>query len=156
MGGIPVQQVPFLLRHNIDMTASSISKLETINEIAATTGRRARVHLKIDTGLERIGVHHYNADLFLERALECTHSDLVGIFSHFATVKQGNLNFADTQLERFLEVVRFFEKRSLPTPIRHIAASAATFQMTESHLDLVRIGAALYGLGLGRLSPSNP
>ena len=67
--------------------------------------RRARVHLKIDTGMERIGVHWYSADALLERALRCTHTHVEGIFSHFANSDAPDLTHARLQLERFEEAL---------------------------------------------------
>ncbi len=146
LGGILGSQIPLFLEHRLTLTASSIEKLEQIDAAAAARGERARVHLKIDTGMERIGVHHYSARPFLEAALACSHVEIEGIFSHFANADSSNLEFARLQLERFLEVVDFFERRSLPIPLRHMANSAAILQLPESHLDLVRPGILLFGV----------
>jgi alanine racemase len=71
MGGIFGDQIPIYLRHGLTLTASSIDKLRQIDEIAGRLGVTATVHLKIDTGMERIGVHYYNARGLLERAADC-------------------------------------------------------------------------------------
>ncbi len=68
MGGILGNQIPLFLRHNLTLTASSVDKLTQIEEAAKTMGVTAKIHLKIDTGMERIGVHYYNADTLLEAA----------------------------------------------------------------------------------------
>src|ERR1700757_1616046 len=70
MGGILGNQIPVFLRHGLTLTASSIDKLRQIDEAARDLGVTARVHLKIDTGMERIGVHYYNAAGLLEHAAE--------------------------------------------------------------------------------------
>jgi alanine racemase len=128
------------------LTASSIAKLEAIEACAAARGQRARVHLKIDTGMERIGVHWYSAEGLLEASLRCPNVDVVGIFSHFANADTPDLSHARLQLERFLTVLDFYQRRSLRPPTRHIANSAAILRLPESHLDLVRPGIALYGV----------
>ena len=84
MGGIFGDQIPLFLRHGLTLTASSIDKLQHIDRIAGELGVTATVHLKIDTGMERIGIHYYNARGLLERAAECRHCDVEGIYSHFA------------------------------------------------------------------------
>lgn len=146
MGGILGSQIPLFLQHDLMLTASSVSKLESIQICAAALGVRARVHLKIDTGMERIGVHWYSAGSLLEASLQCPDVDVVGIFSHFANADAADLGHARLQLERFLEVLDFYPRRSLPLPTRHIANSGGVLALPESHLDLVRPGIALYGV----------
>lgn len=146
LGGILGDQLPLFLEHDLQITASSVDKLRAIDACAARTGRRAKVHLKIDTGMERIGVHWYSADKLLEATLTCRHVDVVGIFTHFASSDAADLTYARLQLERFLEVVSFYEKRSLPCPLRHAANSGAVVQLPEAHLDLVRPGILCFGV----------
>jgi alanine racemase len=127
-------------------TASSVEKLEHMEAAAQAAGVPARVHLKIDTGMERIGVHYYNADTLLDAALKCTHVSVEGIFSHFANSDAADLSSAKLQIERFREVLRFYERRSLPLPLRHMANSGAILQLPESCFDLVRPGIMLFGV----------
>jgi len=145
LGGIVGEQIPRFLEHDLTLTASSIDKLRAIDACAAATGRRAKVHLKIDTGMERIGVHWYSASKLLEESLRVSHVDVEGVFTHFANADEADLTHARLQLERFHEVLRFYEDRSVPTPLRHAANSGAIVQMPESHLDLVRPGILFYG-----------
>jgi alanine racemase len=146
LGGIMGNQVPKFLEYDLTLTASSIEKLVQANEAARAMGRTAKVHLKIDTGMERIGVHYYNATELLETALACEHCQIEGIFSHFASSETGDLRSARTQLERFNQVLRFYDERGLEPPIRHIANSGAILQLPESHMDRVRAGIVLYGV----------
>jgi alanine racemase len=146
LGGIIGNQVPNFLKYNLTLTASSIEKLQQIEEAAQQMGVTARVHLKIDTGMERIGVHYYNAEALLETSLKCLHVHVEGIFSHFANADSADLAHARLQLERFNEVLRFYERRSLPPPMRHMANSAAILNLPESYFDLVRPGILLYGV----------
>jgi alanine racemase len=152
-GGIPAAQMPVLLRHQLELTAPSVAKLEQIDAAAAACGLRARVHLKIDTGMGRIGVQYFNADTLLEASLRCRHVDVAGVYSHFANADAADLGHARLQLERFIEAVAFYERRGLPCPPRHIANSAALLQFPESHLDLVRPGIVLYGVAPGPECP---
>ncbi|MDH5507194.1 MAG: alanine racemase [Anaerolineae bacterium] len=146
MGGILGSQAPLFLKHDLALTASSIDKLRQIDEAAASMGVKAKVHLKIDTGMERIGVHYYNAAGLLEASLQCKHVVIEGIFSHFANADAADLSSAKLQLERFEETLKFYEDRSLPFPLRHMANSGAILQFPESYLDLVRPGILLYGV----------
>ncbi len=145
LGGVVGEQIPRFLEHELTLTASSVDKLRAIDACAEAMGRRAKVHLKIDTGMERIGVHWYSAEKLLEESLRVSHVDVEGIFTHFANADEADLTHARAQLARFHEVLRFYERRSLPTPIRHAANSGAVLQLPESHLDLVRPGILFYG-----------
>jgi alanine racemase len=146
LSGIWRDQIPQYLQNDLTLTASSVERLEQIDSAAGQMGIKARVHLKIDTGMERIGIHYYSAHLLQEAALKRRHVDVEGIFSHLANADSPDLTHARLQLERFNEVVRFYERRSLPMPIRHIANSAAVLQLPESYLDMVRPGIMLYGV----------
>jgi alanine racemase len=146
MGGIFGDQIPLFLRHDLTLTASSIDKLKQVEEEAGRLGVTARVHLKIDTGMERIGVHYYSARGLLERASECRHAVVEGIYSHFAKADAADLTSARVQLARFLEVLEWYDKQGVKPPVRHIANSGAVLQLPESHLDLVRPGILLYGV----------
>ena len=145
-GGILADQARLYIEHDLDITASSVSKLDHIEATAAAMGRRARVHLKIDTGMERLGVHHDTSDALLERTLSLKWTDVTGIFSHFARSDEADFSFTELQLERFLECARFFERHALPMPLRHIANSAAILRSAATHLDMVRPGISLYGV----------
>jgi alanine racemase len=146
MGGIFGDQIPLFLRHDLTLTASSIDKLQQIDEVARETGTTARVHLKIDTGMERIGVHYYSAASLLERASECRHVVVEGVYSHFANADARDLGSARLQLARFHDVLSWYDKHGVPPPVRHMANSGAILQLPESHLDLVRPGILLYGV----------
>jgi alanine racemase len=145
MGGIIGSQVPRFLEHDLTLTASSVDKLTAIDECAARLGKRARVHLKIDTGMERIGVHWYSAEPLLEASLRKRHLVVEGVFTHFANADEADLTHTRLQLGRFHEALSFYERRGLPTPMRHAANSGAILQLPESHLDMVRPGILFYG-----------
>jgi len=146
MGGTWTRQIPLFLEHDLAITVPSIARLEDVEEAAAAAGTVARAHLKIDTGMERIGVRWYNAQSLLEASVRSAHVRVEGIYSHFANADAPDLSHARRQLERFAEVLRFYERRSLPVPPRHFAGSAAILRLPESHLDMVRPGILLYGV----------
>ncbi|MFW5940757.1 MAG: alanine racemase [Chloroflexota bacterium] len=146
LGGIMGNQVPLFLDYDLTLTASSVEKLEQVETEARARGVTARVHLKIDTGMERIGVHYYSAGTLLEAALRCEHCEVEGIYSHFASADEADLSAARTQLRRFQDVLAQFEARGVRPPLRHIANSGGILQLPESHLDMVRAGIVLYGV----------
>lgn len=149
-GGLPRDQIELYLRYDVDITASSVTKIQQIDEVAKRTGKRARAHLKIDTGFERIGVHYYSAQSLFDAALAAQHVDVVGVYSHFADVNADDMTLTNLQLERFLEALKYYESRSPQPFLRHIASSAALMVSKATHLDMVRPGLALYGVYPGR------
>ena len=146
LGGVWGDQIWHYLQNDLTLTASSVERLEQIDAVAGELKIRAKVHLKIDTGMERIGIHYYNANKLQEAALHCRNVETEGIYSHFADADAPDAGNARVQLERFNEVTRFYERRGIQTPMRHIANSAAILQLPESYMDMVRPGIMLYGV----------
>jgi len=146
LGGIWGDQIPAYIENDLTLTAPSVERLGQIDRAAQTLGKKAKVHLKVDTGMERIGVHYYNAHTLQEAALKCKHVEVEGIFSHFANADGDDLSHARLQLERFNEVLQFYEKRGLPMPVRHMANSGGILQLPESYFDMVRPGILFYGV----------
>ncbi|WP_417911718.1 alanine racemase [Candidatus Electronema sp. TJ] len=139
-------QIGLFIENQIDFTVGSVDALQLISESAAFYKKRVNVHLKIDTGMMRIGIRHANADKLFEAALRAEKQvNVVSVFSHFANADSSDLSFARLQLERFLEAARFYERRGLPIPLLQIANSAAVLRLPESLLDMVRPGIMLYG-----------
>lgn len=146
MGGIIGNQVPLFLHYGLTITASSLEKLTQIEEVAQKMGVRAKIHLKIDTGMERIGVHYYSAGELLNAAAHSLHCEVEGIYSHFANSDSLNLTSAGVQLERFMRVLQQGEQVGLRPRYRHIANSGGILQLPESYLNMVRPGLLFYGV----------
>lgn len=151
MGGTLVEQLPDFLEYDLTLAASSVGLLEAAEQAAASARKTLKAHLKIDTGMERIGAREYEAAALIEKALACRHVDVEGIFTHFANSETAFQPLAVTsaalQLERFEEVLSIYEKRGEPHPrIRHAANSGATLLMPESYYDMVRPGVMFYGV----------
>jgi alanine racemase len=105
-GGVWTRQIPLFLDHGLTLTVPSLARLRDVEEAAAAQKARARVHLKIDTGMERIGVHHYNAEGLLEAAARSPYVEVLGIYSHFANADADDLADTRRQLARFEEPTR--------------------------------------------------
>lgn len=146
LGGIIGSQIPAFLAHDLTLCASSVDKLRAIDEAATAAGVQAKVHLKIDTGMERIGVHWYSAEPLLEASLKCKNVQVEGIFSHLATADEADPTYTRLQIERFAEVCDFYPRRGVPSPIRHLANSAGVAQHPDTWLDLVRPGILSFGI----------
>ena len=159
-GGTLIEQLPLFFEHDLILTASSLDLLTASEQLASSTRQRLKVHLKIDTGMERVGVHEYEAEEFIKKSIACSHLEVEGIYTHLAnseTLESDNLLSnknglvkASLQLERFQEVLRFYEKNSLPMPMRHVCNSGGILNLPEAHLDIVRPGVLFYGVYPGR------
>ncbi len=146
LGGVWGNQIPIFLKHDLTITASSIEKLNQIDSFASNMNMKAKVHLKIDTGMERIGVHYYNAKKFLDAALKTKNVIIEGIYSHFANSEKKDLSYTFLQLKRFTEVIDYADKIFLEKPLYHISNSGAILQLPEANFDMVRPGILLYGV----------
>jgi len=151
MGGIIGDQISAFIQHDLTITASSVDKLAAIEAEAARMGRRAKVHLKVDTGMERIGVHWYSAEPLLAASLRCEHVDIDGIYSHLANADGGDLTHAREQIRRFHQVLSFYSERGLRPPLRHLSNSGAVLNLPEARFDMVRPGLLIYGVIPGNL-----
>jgi alanine racemase len=144
LGAINTDQIAEFIQHDIEITSSSIDKSAAIAAVAKNMGKEAKVHLKIDTGMERIGVHWYNAEKFIEQSYEMSSISIIGICSHFAKAETDH-DFTAQQLNRFESVLTMMEKKRLLPELIHIANSAGIMNHKNSHYTMVRPGIMLYG-----------
>ena len=152
LGGIYGPQVAQYLVNDLEITVSSLEKLRQVEAAARSLGRRATVHLKIDTGMERIGVHAWSAGPFIEAAVASRWIALAGIYSHLASSDEPDSPMTALQLARFDEACAHFERIGAPLPTRHIANSGGVLHFPETRLDMVRPGILLYGVLPGAAS----
>jgi alanine racemase len=146
LGGIFGRQVAQFIAHDLEITVSSLDKLRQVEAAAEALGRKAVIHLKIDTGMERIGVHSYSARTFIEAAVASRWCVLKGLYSHLACADDPSSPMTLQQLERFLEACAHIERIGAPMPLRHLANSGGVLHFPETRLDMVRPGILLYGV----------
>lgn len=144
-GAFSHEQIEDLISHNLDITISSLYKMEIVAEYLASKNLTARVHIKIDTGMNRIGVRPENAIHLIERVLENSNFNLIGIYSHLACADDNSQkNTTINQIESFKKVIDFTRKKK-PNVICHIANSGALLNFPESYFDMIRPGILSYG-----------
>lgn len=140
-----------LIKQDVSMTVFKDDMIVKINEIAARLGKKAKVHIKIDTAMSRIGVKPDAEGLaFVEKVLAMEYLEPEGIFTHFARADETNLTNAYEQLatyEGFLEKVSGLEKTYGKRIVKkHCANSAGIIRIKRANMDMVRAGIILYGL----------
>jgi alanine racemase len=133
-----------LIAQEVTLTLAAPADLAIIAAAAAEVGQSAQVHVKIDSGMTRSGVLPEGAPALVRQARRQAGIALTGVYTHFAAADEKDKTSARDQLARFLAAVRACGSDAEGL-IRHAAASAATIDLPESHLDMVRVGTALYG-----------
>lgn len=146
LGGLIGDQIAQFLEHDLSITASSVWKLEQIERTARDMKTTARVHLKIDTGMERLGVHHFNADELFAAAEGAPHCRIEGVFSHLASSQEVDGEWTALQLERFETATNWFRDNGHEMPPRHLANSGAVLNSPSTWFDIVRPGLMNYGI----------
>lgn len=145
----PGEQLGEAVAAGVDLSAACPWTVDEIVLGAAQAGRPARVHLKVDTGLGRGGAAYADWPALVDAALaaQATGSiTVVGLWSHLACADEPGHPSIARQLGCFREAVEIAEKIGVRPEARHLANSAATLTLPESHYDLVRTGIATYGL----------
>jgi alanine racemase len=139
------------LRQGVDVAVADVATLAALEDAAAEVGMRARVHLKIDTGLHRNGCSAAGWPALVGAAVAASeHLQVVAVWSHLACADEPGHPSIDEQAACFAEAYRTARSAGLH-PLRHLANSAATLSRPDLHFDLVRTGIAVYGLDpLGR------
>lgn len=134
------------LQSNLRATVTTLDEAQALSEAATRAGGRVLVHVKVDTGMGRLGVPFDRAAEFIAAVSRLPHLEVEGLFSHFATSDEADLTFARQQLERFNQALGDLERLRIPIPLRHMANSGGIFNlMPEAAFDMVRLGISLYG-----------
>ena len=142
----PIESIPDILNHGLTPAVTSAEFLLEYGGIAAARQMVAPYHLKVETGMNRIGVDHREVVGFLESFSHLPSIELEGTFTHFATADTpGDWGFA-TQLERFEETVAAVRLAGIDPGVVHAASSPGTLLHPKARFDMVRIGLAMYGL----------
>ena len=145
--GASMDEIDVFLEHQLDFTLTDIETLRAIDARSSALGMRARVHLKVDTGMRRMGVEPSDAIVFLREIEKLNRNvELIGLSTHFATSDELDRTFFRIQLDNFNSVVREAKDAGIHIPLVHAANSGAILQAPkESAFDMVRPGIMLYG-----------
>ena len=144
------EAIPEAIAADLELTLVSGEVLEWIEQAARGTGRVVRVHMKVDTGMGRLGRPAEAAASLVVRAARSPFLRLGGVYSHFATSEDPDTRFAEQQLRRFSDLLSAVRGEGVTIPLCHMANSGAIMTMPDAHLDMVRPGIMLYGYPPGR------
>jgi alanine racemase len=145
----PPESIPALLEHDIVPAVYTGAFATALDSAATTRGARVPVHLKLDTGMHRVGLPPDDLEDAVRLLRGLRGLEVEGVWSHLATADVPGHSFTHKQLELFEDLVSEIARLGLRPRVKHIANSAATMSLPASHLDLVRCGVACYGLWPG-------
>lgn len=136
-----------LVEWDIRPAVFTLEMAKQLQEEAAKQERDISVHIKIDTGMNRIGmgVSEESAKIIAQIA-SMEHIVVEGIFTHFATADETDKTLTEEQLEKFQQMIRMVEKEGVTIPFHHCSNSAAIIDLPQANMDMVRAGISLYGL----------
>ncbi|MBO6015611.1 MAG: alanine racemase [Lachnospiraceae bacterium] len=139
---------PRMIAEDIRPALFRPDSLPLFEKAAQDAGKKAKVHIKVDTAMSRIGIFPDESGMrFIRELKECTHLEIEGIFTHFAKADMADLTPAREQFARFRDFVNRVEHElSLSIPMKHCSNSAAGIRMREANMDAVRVGITQYGL----------
>lgn len=147
LGYTPPASYPSLLRSNLSQTISSLGEAGELSAAAAREGKKAVIHIKVDTGMSRLGFR--STDTGAERDIlaiaTLPHLKVEGIFTHFAAADSESKDYTMAQWNKFKDLLRNLAAKGLNFRYRHAANSAAIIDLPGTNLDLVRAGIAMYG-----------
>lgn len=146
MGYTPPEAIKTAIEKDITITVFTPQAAETVKELANNFRKQARVHIKVETGMNRIGLKDKDNILDLARSLSSEYVFIEGIFTHFADADNKDTSYTDKQFESFLDVTDYLKENDVDIPIRHCCNSAGTIAHPSKHLEMVRVGIAMYGL----------
>lgn len=144
--GIIDEEVSQAIIHDIDMVVSDTQVLDEINTAGALLGKKCNIHVKVDTGLARLGTPLTEAIPFILYAKTLPYINVNGICSHFAESSSQDQSFTKLQYDRFINLLKELEALHIHIPYRHITNSAASTTYDLSMLNMIRVGAGIYGL----------
>ncbi|MFA5098247.1 MAG: alanine racemase [Candidatus Margulisiibacteriota bacterium] len=135
-----------VVEHDITQTVYTVQLAQSLSRSASRQGKKAKVHLKVDTGMGRVGVFPSEVMGLLKNIAHLPFVEVEGIFTHFSCGEDLESGFAKKQLDSFMSVLDQTKKEGFSIPIKYCANSAAVFNFPKSHLDMVRLGITMYGL----------
>jgi alanine racemase len=150
-GATLAEQVPLFAEYSLILTGSSLELLDVAEKVSQATGRHIKTHIKIDTGMERVGVREYEAEELILKSSAYRHSIVEGIYTHLANSELTDRTYSNIQMERFQQALELYNKHSLPVPpLRHVCNSGGILNLPDAYFEMVRPGVLFYGVYPGQ------
>ncbi len=139
--------LPLAVEYGIRVTLFDLDSAKYLSELVQRFGKKAFVHIKLDTGMGRIGIKPDDEGVaFVKEVAALPGIEIEGLFTHFARADEADKSFANAQFDRFDRFAQLLEFEGIHIPIKHCANSAGIMEMRKTYMDLVRSGIITYGL----------
>lgn len=146
LAGVYPNQIEQFLAHSLTPVVHEVVGLKHLDDAVKSSGATLNVHVKVDTGMGRLGFLAAEADCWIPELKKLRALKLEGIFSHFSHAESVQGDYTRKQLEIFTGVVENFRRQNITLPLVHLANSAATITLPAAYFDMVRPGIMLYGV----------
>jgi len=146
LGYTPHNRLQEMVAERVSMTTWDLDQIQAISAAASQISQTARVHLKVDSGMSRLGISPADAPSLLESAAQLPHLQIEGLFTHFARADEDDPSPSDQQEALFHGLLDTLEAARIRVPLVHAANSAASLTRPSVHFNCVRVGIAMYGL----------
>ena len=146
LGYTPLEFAADLINYDIEQTIFDLEYATKLSEIALNLGKKAKVHVALDTGMGRIGfLINDNSLNEILKISSLKGLEVVGIFTHFATADESDKNYSNKQYKKFTDFNEKLISKGVNIPLKHVSNSGAIIDMPNTYLDGVRAGIVLYG-----------
>jgi alanine racemase len=139
------KEAPLYIANDLDATVIHEAALHWLQKAAVAANKQARVHIKIDTGMGRVGISWHQAADLIASIRSFDGLQLHGLYTHFAASDSLDKSYANLQLARFQQVLADLKRRQIKLPLLHAANSGAILDLPQSYFDMVRPGIMMYG-----------
>lgn len=146
LGPLMPGHAEYVLRYNLTQTVCSLDMAEELSNEAFRQKKKAKIHVKVDTGMGRIGVNHDSAVSLISEISTLPFIEIEGIFTHFATADSKEKEYVSEQHEIFNRILNDLKALGINIPIAHCATSSTLIDLPEMKMDMVRTGLMLYGI----------
>jgi len=146
LGYVPEYLYPLLLEHDVSAAVYRLGHAKALSAAALEAGREAVVHVKVDTGMGRLGFRVDEAADAIMEIGSLPRLEVEGVFTHFAVSDEADKTYTRGQFEKYMRVIDELGDRGFDVPVKHVSNSAAIIDLPEYSLDMVRPGIMLYGL----------
>jgi len=145
LGVIDESEAERIVKWQLRPVVYTLPMIEALSKMALKYNSSIPVHIKIDTGMRRIGIEPQEVISFVKKTTGFHGIKIEGIMTHFAEADLGDIDFIYEQLNTFISLCKELDREGIYIPLRHVANSAAIITLKESHFNMVRPGIMLYG-----------
>ena len=146
LGSIFPDEAEDLVRHNLATILCTQPLAQALSKEAEKQDKTVSVHIKVDTGMNRLGISPENLPALLDQVRNLKNLKIEAVSTHFSSADDEDLSVTQAQLEKFQTALTILQKEGVHTPIVHCANTSALFKFPESHFNMVRPGLILYGV----------